>query len=275
MKTSFYLIFICLFLTACDNGKEEVKVEEDGYLSYLRSCKGLLECMNFERPADSYNYPVYPGTEEWASFTTGQQRRDTYQIPIEVLKKMSTHAVIQAIWEHYYFFEYIVSSSDRYYQRAFDSSNSVFLSNNAYMELVKREDAGEKLLERFILLNPMDPRTTVAWFITIMFELLIAQPAFLAQFDNDALKIIVETAFEKDELREKYSSTIHNFFHRHITWMLMGRAMLAADYTPYVNALQDDEDLYLYTVGRLFNDKNFGSFPPIIFDFSKKFITEK
>ncbi|MDR2774303.1 MAG: hypothetical protein LBC19_06100 [Tannerella sp.] len=29
--------------------------------------------MNMERPEDSYNYHVYPGTEEWAKLSTGDE----------------------------------------------------------------------------------------------------------------------------------------------------------------------------------------------------------
>jgi len=66
-----------------------------------------------ERPSDSYNYPVYPGMKEWGNFKTNKEMLEACQVPAKTLKKMSTQAVIQALWEHVNFPTPYSSSTDR------------------------------------------------------------------------------------------------------------------------------------------------------------------
>ena len=130
MKKYSYLL-ICLFFSAC-NGEKDIDEKDNGFLSYfIQTCPGCLECMNMERPADSYNYPVYPGTEEWILLTSHLEKMEVYQVPVDVLKKMSTHAVIQAILEHFGFRDMVILRSDRRFQLGFDN---YFSTNNAFLE---------------------------------------------------------------------------------------------------------------------------------------------
>jgi hypothetical protein len=113
MKTLNYLFFIIFiaFLACKENASfeeiptEEIPAEEvptsvAPKYSAVPKYKALLECMNMPRPADSYNYPVWLGMEEWAQFKTGQEMTDACQVPEDILKTMSTQAVIQVIWEY-------------------------------------------------------------------------------------------------------------------------------------------------------------------------------
>ncbi len=42
-----------------------------------------------------YDFPVKPGSEQWAAFTTGQQMVDACQIPEDVLSQLSTEALAE------------------------------------------------------------------------------------------------------------------------------------------------------------------------------------
>jgi hypothetical protein len=99
------------------------------------------------RPDDSYNYPVYPGMPEWSEFKTTEEMVAAIQVPENILKKMSTQAVIQAIWEYPLWFDVLCRLQ---YQLDFDGE---FSNNNAYKELIKRADAGTSLLERLNSIN--------------------------------------------------------------------------------------------------------------------------
>lgn len=128
------LLFVLLAFVAC---KPDVDEPEDE-CKYMEQITNILEIMNMPRPADSYNYPVYRGMPEWADMTR-EERIEKMQVPVERLKKMSTQAVIQAIYEHPSFDSFLSYSSFRWYQIEFESC---FNENNAYLELIQRTDAG-------------------------------------------------------------------------------------------------------------------------------------
>jgi len=100
--------------------------DNENPFSYEELILPQLQSMNMPRPTDSWNYPVYPGMDEWAKFESSQEMVDACQVPEKRLKKMSTQAVIQALWEYPFFTEPL----HRYlYQKDFES---LFLQNNAY-----------------------------------------------------------------------------------------------------------------------------------------------
>ncbi|MDR3226687.1 MAG: hypothetical protein LBT56_03340, partial [Prevotellaceae bacterium] len=149
MKTIKHIIFIIIGFSLISCEKNDITTESEFKYEHLITAK--LECMNMPRPSDSYNYPVYPGMPEWAEFETVEEMVEACQIPENTLKKMSTQAVIQAIWEYPFAFDVL-----QRYQYQFDFR--MFLENNAYNELTKRTDAGMALLERLTCINPLMPR---------------------------------------------------------------------------------------------------------------------
>lgn len=234
MKIVFYnSILFCFLFASCGNDMllfDELFPDNAAY-------------MNMQRPRGSYNYPVYPGTKKWTSFTTGQEMVDACQIPVKTLHKMSTQAVIQAIWEYPLLGDFFVFHGGTY-QSTFEN---MFSSNNAYMEFCKRADAGVNLLERYVLVDPLTPMPRLA---SQILEILISQPVFLAQLSKTERKTLVETAFIKDDLRQK--NLEHNSsarFNKHTTFLLISRVMVASNYIPYFNAVTSSEDLKAYNDG--------------------------
>jgi hypothetical protein len=202
-----------------------------------------LESMNMPRPEDSYNYPIVPGMDEWAALRSGEEMMDICQVPVDILKKMSTQAVIQSIWEHPLLFEILL----RYqYQTDFDSFMS---NNNAYEELKAREDAGICLLERYTLADPVIPYAE--FHEPHVLELIISQTVFLSQLKDNEKKTIVQIAQKNDDLRQKAypENSVRRTSWRVITWVLMGRTMANAGYVPFVQEVERNEDLQLFLDG--------------------------
>lgn len=94
------------------------------------------------RPEDSFDYPVYPGMEEWASYPTLNLQMAVCQIPSSILDSMSTQAVVQAIWEHPLFTD--IAKDEGNYKSGFEN---IIAKANAYKELLMREDGARCLLE--------------------------------------------------------------------------------------------------------------------------------
>jgi hypothetical protein len=261
MRNVSYFIITCLLFAACNSEQEQETIFHYGVLFQKN-----MEYMNMARPYDSYNYPVYPDMKEWEKLKTGQDMFDACQIPTSVLSKMSTQAVVQAIWEHPLLFQIF----NRYiFQGDFES---MFSNNNAYMELCNREDAGAALAERFTLVNPL---TSSPRFEAQTLELLIAQPVFLAQLNDKEKTTIVELALRKNDLRKNTweENSIANSLSP-ITWLLIGRIMQTADYAPFVEVVNGNEQLksFLENKDYVYMKEIYGDIPQQIIDFSKNYL---
>jgi hypothetical protein len=232
---------LCLSFITCNNENRQVP-DDDGQsdFAYENFITDLLVCMNMPRPADSYDYPVYPGMEEWASFKTGKEMQNACQIPVEVLRNMSTQAVIQAIWEY----PLLTDVIHRYeYQLDFES---VFESNNAYMELMQRQDAGIMLLERLQWMDPLYSNRLSAPYVL---EILMSQKVFLMQLENNGRKKIIEAALKNDDLR-KHNESVYSF--RSTAWLLIGRTLFAYSYAPFLQEIDRNQRLKSFLEDRMY-----------------------
>jgi hypothetical protein len=224
------------------------------------------EIMNMERPEDSYDYPVYPGTEAWVELSTGEEMLKACQVPEDVLKTMSTQAVIQALWEH----PLLTDVFHRYqYRRDFES---MFSQNNAYRELCTRTDAGISLLERIKAVNPLYA-VPLSRFKFELLEMLAAQDIFLSQLDSMSKVSLVKTVLEKDDCRQK-NADFANKPERAVTWLLAGKAMLNAGYRPFVSEVNGNEALALFFTSNsyVYLDNVYGNIPQIITKHANRFI---
>jgi hypothetical protein len=221
---------LCFSFVACGSENMQESDNEQSDFVYKDFITDQLACMNMPRPADSYNYPVYPGMEEWSSFKTGKEMQDACQIPVEVLKSMSTQAVIQAIWEYPFFIDVIHRNE---YQFDFEG---VFGNNNAYLELTQRQDAGLMLLER---LQNVDPVYSDRLFEPYALEILMSQEVFLVQLEDNDRKKIIEVTLKNDDLRKH--SGINSF--RSTAWLLLGRTLFACNYAPFLQETDRNQQL--------------------------------
>jgi hypothetical protein len=233
---------VCLLLTACDTNLE---------FKYGELIQAKLDCMGMPRPDDSYNYPVYPGMPEWSEFKTTEDMVAAIQVPENILKKMSTQAVIQAIWEYPLLWEVVFRLQ---YQMDFDG---VFSNNSAYKELIKRVDAGISLLER---LNSINPVMTEAKYEPKAFEILISQDVFLSQLNKDQKKEVIRRTMENDYLRQQNDELRDGIF-RATAWLLIGKILKNAGYGPFIEELNSNTQLKSFI-----EDKNYTYFKDVYKD---------
>jgi hypothetical protein len=271
MKTPNYLFFIIFiaFLACSENAsleKEEQTEEEVQTPSepkYKDLIRAKLESMNMPRPADSYNYPIYPGMEEWAQFKTAEEMVEVCQVPEDILKTLSTQAVIQAIWE-YPFLANVVHRDQ--YQFDFDGT---FLRNNAYNELAKRTNAGAALLERLLV---VDPANSAVRYEPKAFEMLTSQPVFLSQLNDEAKKKLIDVTLKNDELRQK-NIELTNLFSA-TAWLLIGKTLVSANYAPFIEYMNKDEQLRLFIESKsyVYIEGVYGTIPQIITEYAKQYL---
>jgi len=221
MKNLSYFFLMVLLFVACNRESAPCKFTRASV-----ACEKSLETwesMNMPRPDGSYNYPDCTFSDI------------SCQIPTCLLEKMTTQAVIQALWEHPAHFGQFVFSSDNY-QQAFEA----YVANtNAYMELVSRKDAGEALYQRLLLVDPLTPVLYESQFL----EFWISQHVFLSQLNDEQKRNIVDIVLKNDGRRvtldyyDAYNAV------RPAAWAIVGRTMTSIGYSPFVEAMNGNEEL--------------------------------
>ena len=305
MKTVHYFlsVCICLCLAACTGNSEpgeEPEIEEpcpeladvNPHFAYgdIPDLAARLAYMGMERPADSYNYPVYPGmdgsNDRWFAATdSGRNSMKVCQVMPEcLLKKMSTQAAIQAIWElpHLWHFVWVY---EPYYQKGIEFQKNYY---NAYEELYNRKDAGAALFERLTLIDPLTPFLR---YESQHLELLLSRTDFLSQLNESEKRKTVEITLSNDSIRyAEWGNVLGNFTAftlRPTAWILMGKAMYVAGYGPFIKAMNEHEELKYFVEGWRPNPRDpskrddylywelfYGTTPQIIMDHAKNYIND-
>lgn len=213
---------------------------------YLQLNKYPISMINMPRPEGSFNYYIYPGMPEWSVFSATWQMVATNGVPKNLLAEMSTHAVIQAIWEDFSFYESPLYSNETFNIRYLYGNN---LRLNSYQELFSRSDAGKCLLERYRLLDAVYEDSPylydwpVSMFYLMSFEILLAQPEILSQYSTKEKKEIAILAFGKEQIQQGYN-VIGNYYTNHEVFLfLVGRVMLSAGYAPFIEKVEENDSL--------------------------------
>lgn len=250
----FFIILIPLFLFSC--GKDDVNAEMEMYdpigtIKYVdyQTLLGSAECINVPRPADTYVYPIVPGTEEWMELH--QKGMDEVlkacRVPEDILQKQSTQAVIQAFFDYPFVLDMYAGSST-----LLDGFINSAKYNSAYAELLKRNDAGTCLLERYLLYDPVG--CDAAILMAPLLEMLLAQPEFYSRLTTDESKQLVKEALQKNRTRIDFEPLLRH--QNATTCLLMGRVMVNAKYNPFIKKASSNRTLtqYLEKQNREFND---------------------
>ncbi|MDR1723151.1 MAG: hypothetical protein LBR84_04330 [Tannerella sp.] len=195
------------------------------------------------RPSDSYDYKIVPGTAEWSSLKTGEEMVEACQVPTSLLTSMSTQALVQALWEYPLYLDVL----HRYeYQFDFDSFAA---DNNAYKELITRKDAGKAVLDRLYYVQyPVEDELVSRY---KFLELTLAQTKLLSTLTEKETKVLIEKVLQDDKLQFSDKSK-SGYVLRPVSWLLIGRTLINAEYQPFMQEVSNDKLLDSYL-----NDKNF------------------
>jgi len=278
MKTHCYFLIIAVVIAvSCKSDNNDIEPEppcvSNNALTPCGAVYSSWECMNMPRPDDSYNFPVCPGMEEWGDFKTAKELDNACEVPPCVLQEMSTQAVIQALWEHPLLITHFLAIDYKY-----GNTDDRFARYGAYLELCTREDAGAALLYRLLLVNPIPKGLNMQ---PQVLELLLSNMFFLSQLDDNEKHTVISTVITNDDLRQADEEG-WGVFLRHSVWLLIGRTMYAADYIPFVEEVNNNEELRLYLNGRSKSGYPNTYFPDsysdmihIIKDFSINYLNEQ
>ena len=220
----YTIMLFSLLALSCD--KDDYKVPYDIYT--MPDYIPVLESMNMPRPEGSYTYPIIPDMEKWKEFQDRQEMEDACQVPFKILKKQSTQAVIQALWEFplvYDFFAWIP------YQKGYEF---VYLPLNAYQELLKRPDAATCVLDRYMLVSEMQKGYPVAHYIL---EMHLAQEYFINQLSSDDRRKVVDRSLKIIKARKLNPDYYDFLIDLKISYYMIGRIMKYDNYSPFLDII--------------------------------------
>src|SRR6267154_6857092 len=144
--------------------------------------------MGYSQEIDTpYSYPTQPGTDDWRKFQNQEEMIKACQIPGDVLKNLSTRALVETCLK-YPLFSQITAYN--HVQRGFDNFASKF---NGFSELLNRTDASLELLRKYKTMNPAG--YSLEWtsvkrgmfiYDYLFIEMLLAQDKILANLNSVA-----------------------------------------------------------------------------------------
>lgn len=104
------------------------------------ACAQKNQSYNVDEP---YDFPVTPYDEEWAEFETKVEAELSCQIPEEILKEMTTEALLETVLNYPFLIDYV--AYDRYY----DAAEKFMRTFNGFEELLSRDDLTAVLLKTY------------------------------------------------------------------------------------------------------------------------------
>lgn len=239
MKT-LPLFLLCLLagFFSCNSEEDWLNsfptLDDEQYSFYVAQA---LDAMNMPRPEGSYNYPCLPGMDSWKELKSGEEKAQVCLVPEKILKKQSTQAVIQAIWEYPNFPMFHYLSSTTCMQQIVEQ----FLYNiNSYQELINRSDAGSCLVIRYYRMNMTKVDHS---FYNNSLQLLLSQTVFLDQLSlEEKVQLAKEMVGRIDVVKKVLDAeTSDELFSINSSYFCLVRIMANSGYSPMLVWMEEDE----------------------------------
>jgi len=247
----FFVFILCLF--SCEKETEQSFCE-------------------IKKQNDTYEYPIKPGNYEWEQLDS-KEKIDACQIPVDILSVISTEGLIESVLSNPLFGEIYLSNVNIQY------GFNVFYKNfNGIRNLILRDDAAEKLLNRYKQMNPTCSQNN--WpsltghgsnnnYAFSFIEIIIAQYSILTQIkDSGEMNAILQKIINKydDKFLNGYSIVGLQY-----SMLICGRIMYLCNYAPFIDEYSNNECINFFINGAFLVDLDTLD---IINDYVKKFLIQ-
>ncbi|MEW6104420.1 MAG: HEAT repeat domain-containing protein [bacterium] len=228
--------------------------EKDGIPVLNEVSKEETKIQVNNKPIDVYDFPIKPGTEEWKALGSTENRIKACQIPEDILKKMSTEGLIETCLGYPGLPNMFLSNNP---QTGFDSIVRTF---NGLQELLRRKDAGTKLLARYRQIRKLDRQSIqkelgkLGTLYFRCFEMLISQDVILSKMTKEERIELLRESIWKFNEKQKYdlysSASKDKEGKRRVrspeTLLIMGRILQKEKFEPFILKTQNKESLRIF-----------------------------
>ncbi len=193
-----------------------------------------------------YDYPIKPGTQQWKALSSHIEMQNACQIPISILKSFTTNSLIETVLNYPLYGD--IFAFDKL-QEGFESVTSGF---NGLQELLKREDRGTKLLEKYSDLNPAKIDQT--WALEekgayaakfYYLEILLAQNSILTSIKREQRILLLHTCIEKAKLKGEYPD-VYGILSFANLGLLAGRILLIDNFSSFNSKVSENQELKIF-----------------------------
>jgi hypothetical protein len=151
-----------------------------------------------------WDYPVKPGSEEWATFTSGQQMQEACQIPKEILRTLNTKELTEICMNYPLSKDYLAFNDER-------EGIAIMIKNfNGLAELGRRNDGAKELMRIykdfpvFAHTIQVTPQNYDIVYKLPFLEVLLSDDTFIHQLSSEELTEL------RNIVRSKYSNKANN-----------------------------------------------------------------
>lgn len=170
-----------------------------------------------------WEYPVKPGMEQWASFTTGQQMVDALQIPLSILPDLSTNDLVKICMNYPLFIDYLADNNHR---RGISYMIEIF---NGFKELSLRMDGVHELIRSYIefpVLDDLPDENSKDYYMPYklpFLEIFLADDSFINQLDSQMASELEQSVLVKYTKKLEYANvySLFNVRHTMLLWAVV------------------------------------------------------
>jgi hypothetical protein len=197
--------------------------------------------------SDSYQYPIKPGTTEWAALGSLSARIQASIIPQQTLETISTSGLIESLLNYPFIQDYMVSNA---MQTGFEFTKS---QNPGFSELYGRSDIYNEFYDRYKLMSvscqniypPFRGNDGVTQISFEVFELFIFQDDFLDELTEEQRSEIFKLVYEKLQLKTN-NDYADNF--KLVSTAILGTIMYKNAYQPFVEECLSNQNLMYFII---------------------------
>jgi len=175
-----------------------------------------------EIPADPYDFPIKRGDDNWNKLEDYQAKRDACQIPLGRLSSISTEALIETYLNYPILGDLMVFPTP---QMGVEKLKENF---NGANELMKRQDLGKKLIEKYQSMSPksLNPNWSLIEkgdysFRMMAIEILLAQESVLSSLDPSDRNQLMNLAYENLHEKMKNQEVFGYLSYSSIAWIIV------------------------------------------------------
>jgi hypothetical protein len=195
------------------------------------------------KTAGAYEFPVKPGTPEWAALNSHDEMLKVSQIPLERLQRMSTRDLVKTVLNYPLYGDMLAHNS---LQEGFGRVADGF---NGLKVLLQRDDAGLVLLSRYRGMNPAAVRSE--WSLVergnfdrtfTYIETLLAQEPILSGMTKAERHQLIAEALMKGQLKAQLPE-IYGQFGRERAALIMGRILKRENFGPLNESARSNSEI--------------------------------
>jgi len=200
-----------------------------------------------------WDYPIKPGTNEWAAFETSEQMIKACQIPLEILSTITTKELVEISLNYPQFNNYMAFNDER------EGVNNIINRFNGLLELSQRTDCINELIKVYenypiitqIQMNSDSKFYHIPYKLPFL-ELVLSDNLFFSQLNSEDLETIRKIAINKYALKIE-NPEVYSFFNIKTTMLL---AAMIIDKQNITTNSQEEKEIVKNFI------KNYNQFAP-------------